>query len=323
MKIAIFYPKNVLASWYTLGGYRQALEAMGHNVVDCQLPGNEPHSIEQIRAMLPNIQELNVCDVVISFFHEYTQRWLEAIYGDNWMHRKFPVIARFDESMDRLDLGLPKRVPELLKWADFYSWPAAQDAERFGGDWLPFGADVTKFCPSKTRWREPNFLYGLAFIGSMYKLRLDYLQRLSECVPNDVTFHCGQCLVQDLSGIRGEQSTWLLSENYRQIKVFFCLPPMSRLLVCKVFEVMGSGTFLMYPKLPGNTAKNLEIFEDGKHLVYYEPGSMMENAEQIKYWLKHDREREQIALAGCQLVHEKYTLKHMLDRLLAPVGVAA
>src|SRR6266436_5232350 len=121
---------------------------MGHEVLDCSFPGNLVQDVDNVRKRMPTIDELNQYDVVLSCYHEYIQSWLAAVYGfENWSKLKVPVIARFDESMDRTDLHLPMRVPELLKWAQFYSFPAAQDAEKYGGGWLPFGADRTIFYP--------------------------------------------------------------------------------------------------------------------------------------------------------------------------------
>ena len=101
--------------------------------------------------------------------------------------------------------------------------------------------------------------------------------------------------------MRVRESFELLAENYRRLKIFFCLPPMSRLVVGKVFDVMACGTFIMYPKLPGDARRNNEIFEDGKHIVYYDLGRMPENAKQIRYYLEHEDEREKIAAEGYRL----------------------
>jgi hypothetical protein len=317
MRIALFYPKNLYASWYALGGYKLALERLGHEVVDLPFPGNEVGNIEVFRAIFPTIKTLNGCDVILSMFHEYVQPWLEAIYGAEWKELTTPVIARFDESMDRADLELPKRVPKLLEWADFYSFPAAQDAERFGGQWLPFAGDVSMFKPSVLCEHDTPKEYEIGFVGSMYPVRLKYLEKLAEHLPNDLTFTTGPCIVQDLGGVNTVESTKLLAENYRKVKIFFCLPPMSRLLVCKVFEVMACGTFLMYPTLPGDAMANTTVFESGKHLVYYQGGHMKKNAAQILHYLENETEREAIAKAGCEKVHFEHTLDQMLEKLLA------
>jgi glycosyltransferase involved in cell wall biosynthesis len=260
---------------------------------------------------------------------------------------KVPVVARFDESMDRHDLGLnPARVEELKAWAHAWSFPAAQDAKRYDGAWHPFGADTEMFRPY-CRCAEPKVLvsrdrgawceacgnslnfkdgknqsgkYRIGFVGSFYEMRAKYLRALAPLLPDDLTFHAGPCFVQDLDGVAAEASTSLLAENYAKLKIFFCLPPMSRLLVAKVFEVMATGTFLMYPRLPGDAGENLEIFQDGVHLAYYEPGNLKRNAAQIRSWLEQDAAREAIAKAGGELVRSRNTLRGMLECLVGMAG---
>ena len=83
---------------------------------------------------------------------KYTQPWLAKLYGaENWKLVKTPVIARFDESFDRNDIGLPARWDELKEWATHFSFPAHQDAKRYGGQFLPFAADTTIFRNSNER----------------------------------------------------------------------------------------------------------------------------------------------------------------------------
>lgn len=316
-RIAIFTIKNVYAGWYSAGAYAEALRRMGHKVLECPLPGNQVQNLDEVKNTVPAISELNRCDLVMSLMHEYVQPWLAAIYGLNeWKRLKVPVVAKMEESMDRTDLGLPVRVPELMEWADHVAFPGAQDAKKYGGAWVTYGCDTQMFNP--TGRAEP--IHDLAFIGQQYKLRLDYIQKLSVHLDNSFTFKWAPCFVQDLSGIREPESTHLLADNYRKIKVFFCLPPLSRLLVGKVFDVMACGTFLMYPRWPGEQSENMEVFEDGHHLVYYDFGYFLKNAEQIKYWLSHDAEREAVARAGCRKVREDHTIEKMLEKLLALAG---
>lgn len=317
MKIAAFYIKNIFAGWYGQGAYVNALKRMGHKVMDCPLPGNQVHDVDQIKNTVPAIGELSKCDAVLSLMHEYTQPWLVAIYGlDDWKRLRIPVVAKFEESMDRGDLGLPVRVPELMAWADHCAFPAAQDAKRYGGAWVNYATDATMFNAGE----HPERVHDLAFIGQPYKLRTDYVQKLSAHLDNSFTFKWQQVIVQDLSGIREPESTQLLADNYRQIKVFFCLPPLSRVIVAKAFDVMACGAFLMYPRWPGEQAENMSVFEDGRHLAYYDFGYFVKNSEQIKYWLGHEGERESIAQAGYCKVHAEHKIEHMMDQLLVLAG---
>jgi len=314
-----------MACWYAIGGYHETLTRMGYDVLNCPFPGNAVQNVDYVRLHMPSVEGLNKCDMVCSMYHEYTQPWLAAVYGwENWSKIKVPIIARFDESMDRNDLGLPARVPELLKWASHYSFPAAQDAKKYGGQWLPFGADTTIFKPHLEDEHGKVYnvkVWELGFIGTMYPDRKRYLDKLIQHMPPNLTFRYGPVIVQDLSGIRERESTELLADNYRSLKMFFCLPPISRLIVEKVFDVMACGTFVLYPRLFGESEENLQVFEDRKHLVYYSFGYFADNAKQIVHYLQNDEERAKIAKAGCELVHKKYTLEGMLERMLESVKV--
>jgi Glycosyl transferases group 1 len=323
VKIALFYVHNLLACHYALFGYRETLERMGHEVLDIPFPQNAPVNVEQVP--VPTLQQLLDCDVVLSTYHEYVQPWLERKYPyEQWeaLMATVPVLARFDESMDRGDLALPHRVPHLKRWATHYSFPAAQDAEKYGGDWLPYGADTTIFNPfgkediTITSSGSTEKLYDLAFIGTPYDKRRKYLEKLVAHVDNSYVFRIANVVVQDLSGIRERESTLLLAENYRQVKLFFCLPPMSNLLVEKIFDVMACDTMVMYPRLQGEAEKNLIAFEDEKHILYYDIGFFSNNGKQVNYYLNHPEEMERIARAGGERVRSKYTLEQMLQSML-------
>lgn len=316
MKLAIFYPRNTLAGWYSLGGYADTLRRMGHEVLDVWLPGNEPHPDTDLAARLPKVEDLESCQAVLSLYHEYTQPWLAYVYGEKWLELKVPTVARYDESMDRVDLNLPNRMEILLQWAKHHSFPAVQDAKKYGGQFLPFGADITMFKP---QGRPERMRWPLAFVGTLYPSRMQYLQGLAGHLGNETTFFCGPVGHYELGGMKEPESTHLLIHAYRHIGVFFCLPPLSRLTVAKVFDVMACGTFVMIPRLHGECADNM-VFENNRHVVYYEPGYMRENAKQIQRWLKNDgSERDTIALAGMNKVREDYSLEKMLQGILANV----
>lgn len=328
-RVALFYIKNLLACHYALFGYRETLERMGHEVIECAFPQNAVQNWDQVAA--PTIEQLMECDVIFSTYHEYVHPWLEKKYTLYWwqqLMKKVPVLARFDESMDRNDLGLPQRVPMLLRWATHYSFPAAQDADKYAGEWLPYGADTTIFYPevkkvlcneyTGTSEFAPDIKkYDVAFIGTLYPKRHEYLMKLIQHIGANTSFYTGNVVVQDLSGIAERETTERLAMNYRQIKIFFCLPPMSRLLVEKIFDIMACDTMVMYPRFPdADFQKNLTIFEDEKHIVYYEYGFYANNGKQVRFYKEHPEEVQRIAQAGGELVRSKYTLKQMLDAML-------
>lgn len=317
MRIALFYPHNMMACHYATGGYRAALESMGHEVFDCPFPGNMVNPA--VLASVPSIEDLQGCDVILSTYHEYTQPWLQAIYTyPEWvmLMRERPVLARFDESMDRHDLSLPDRVPVLLEWATHYSWPAAQDAKKYGGEFHPYGAEPEIFHPGLEGHVKRTRDIDLGFIGSPYPKRQEYLQKLQLHLPQKTMLHIGRVFVQEIDGMNERASTMLLAHNYRRIKIFFCLPPMSNLLVEKIFDVMACGAMVMYPRLQDEAEANLKVFEDGKEIVYYEYGFFADNGKQVKYYLDRPDEVRRIADAGAARIRRDYRLETLLDKML-------
>jgi hypothetical protein len=320
MKIGLFYTWNVLGGWGACGGYSEVLARMGHDVVEYAFPGNPmPNSDYQAHVKTaPGLNQLNGCDIILSLHHEYVQPWLENVYNyeEVWKKIRPPIVARLDESMDRWDLKLELRHGDLRKWCSMLTYPAAQDAEKYGAPWIPHAVDTNMFRGDASTVKR----YEVGFIGSLYHQRRHYLQYLADALGSSVkVVNVGQVLCQDLSGLRGRETMQLLAENYRQIKLFFCLPPISRLTVVKVFEVMACGTFVMCPRFPGAAEKNTALFKDGEEVVYYDIGQFIDNARQITDWLFSDKKREQVATAGAERVRRYHTYERMFTELL---GVA-
>lgn len=69
----------------------------------------------------------------------------------------------------------------------------------------------------------------------------------------------------------------------------------------RVYLHLACGAFVLHPNVPGME----KYFKDGEHLVYYNHSG--ELVEKIKYWLKHEDERKEIARQGCELVHKSHT----------------
>lgn len=80
----------------------------------------------------------------------------------------------------------------------------------------------------------------------------------------------------------------------------------------RIYQILGSGGFLIHPKLDGLAD---EGFIDGENIVLYRNGR--ELREKIDYYLEHDDEREKIRKAGHKHVTENYTyskrVKDFLD----------
>lgn len=80
-------------------------------------------------------------------------------------------------------------------------------------------------------------------------------------------------------------------------------------LSTRVFETLACGGFLLtYGAYP----KEDQLFEDGKHLVYFNWDNL---EEKIDYYLNHEEERKKIGEQGKQEVLNKHTYIHRVRQL--------
>ncbi len=78
----------------------------------------------------------------------------------------------------------------------------------------------------------------------------------------------------------------------------------------RLWFTLGCRGFLVTNYVPGLEG----MFENHRHLVWYE--SPDECAELIRHYLQHPEERQRIAQAGCELVHNNHTYLHRARELL-------
>lgn len=81
------------------------------------------------------------------------------------------------------------------------------------------------------------------------------------------------------------------------------------------FEVPGSGGFL----LTGDADNLTDYYQDGKEIVIYKNTNDMIN--KIKYYLKHNEEREAIARAGYERTLRDHTYKKRFNEIFKTIGL--
>ena len=81
--------------------------------------------------------------------------------------------------------------------------------------------------------------------------------------------------------------------------------------VMRTFEAPACGAFVLHER----TDSHLEIFEEGRNAAFFE--STEELIDKVRYYLGHDREREQIRQAGYQLtVSAGHTYRQRLEEII-------
>lgn len=79
----------------------------------------------------------------------------------------------------------------------------------------------------------------------------------------------------------------------------------------RIFEILSCGAMLITSRIKQNGLE--ELFEEGRHFKAYETAE--ELTALIEYYLKHDEEREKIALAGYEEAINKHTYKNRLKKI--------
>lgn len=172
---------------------------------------------------------------------------------------------------------------------------AVEEMKRDGVEnpiWLPHAFEPQAYPKGENLTKK----YDVCFVGHVNSAnREQALDRLFSEFPN---FYYGQQLFDEAA------------KKYSETKVVFNIS-MEDDLIMRVFEVMGTGSFLLTNWIP--TIE--EHFEDGKDLVLYR--SLDEMVDKAKYYLAHDEERERIAQAGYEKVMKHHTIQNRVDVILS------
>ena len=301
--IVVFHNTAAIGSaWCCAEGIVSAFKEMGHRVID----GGNPRTKQ-----IP-IADLRNADLIVLGAPEWFAADLRKHYGFVWPTLRAKKAAWYAESFHRDDQNF--NFGPLRGLADRHYFPAIQDAEEFGGTWLPFGVDTGLFRP-----KPVEVIHNAAFLGTMYKKRAEYIASMGFPLAR----------MQPVSSPDVRASFELLADAYCSTKIFVNLPALSRLLVTKVTEVMACGTLLLTPLLDHPSGyRNMDIFENRKHLVYYDPAAPQDIAKLVGHYLANPDERAVIAAAGRAEVLRKHAmhipLQKILDdaaRSLAPVEI--
>lgn len=83
---------------------------------------------------------------------------------------------------------------------------------------------------------------------------------------------------------------------------------------CRTFEVLGSGTFLITEEL-----SMPELYTNGTHLVSYPRGDIDQLLRDVRYYIRENGEREEIAQSGHEYAHNFLTVNKNINSLLNTV----
>jgi hypothetical protein len=83
----------------------------------------------------------------------------------------------------------------------------------------------------------------------------------------------------------------------------------------RIYETLGRGGFLIFPEVPGLD----EEFVRYKHFIPYTIRDWQGLKEKIDYYVHHDKEREEIKMAGFEYCKNNHTYRHRCEELIKRV----
>jgi hypothetical protein len=279
---------------------------MGHDVLSVPVPDRDyGPSAPTCRGQIERLkQQSKDYDLAIALA-------ADRISADWWKDLQCPVAVWHVESAGRADEEFARRYEEMRRMTPHCFYPAIQDAERFGGHWLPFGVDTEVFRPVGHIKRYP-----VGFLGHLYGERSTFVTKL-------------QCLGIRVDNPHTARVPWLRTEAHARAQAvelarLICecqinlnLPALSKLYVSRVTEVMACGVPFLTPILPPGANANSRAWDTGP--MEYDPGNIPAMAPLL---LRPDLLRER-ALKNLEEVKQKHTLEARLEKLLATVGRTA
>lgn len=140
-------------------------------------------------------------------------------------------------------------------------------------------------------------VYDVGFAGSLSQRRKRVIDHLKEHGINIV-----------FKEVFGEE----LNRFINECKIFLNIHFTDILTTeTRLNEILGAGSFALSEEV-----SMPDMYIDREHLVYWKSLDCDDLVKKIEYYLEHDREREEIALNGFNMVHSRYTYTKRCKELL-------
>jgi tetratricopeptide (TPR) repeat protein len=257
---------------------REGLLELGHEVVSLQLQQHLDIT-EQIQSVCPDP------DLIVLELHG------SIAVPDNFYECRYPTVAYcIDSPLNEFYLNSYLHLFDFV-FVDQKS--SVANLKKYG-----ITAKLLPLCVSKTMFREQrDKLYDISFVGTLSehrKKRINLLNFLQQYYHINYISGVPVELMQNIFA----QSKIVLNENL--------FPG----LTLRIFQGLASGSLLLTESDGGGVT---DFFEDGTHLVCYNPGNILE----IIYDILHDYEKYQcIARTGQQECLARHTSKNRAEKLL-------
>jgi GT2 family glycosyltransferase/spore maturation protein CgeB/tetratricopeptide (TPR) repeat protein/SAM-dependent methyltransferase len=159
-------------------------------------------------------------------------------------------------------------------------------------EWLPLACD-----PTVHRRHDVPERFDFAFVGNVFPgPRADLLARLARHYPNHFI---GRAYFDDMARLYSAARLTFNRSVGDDINM-------------RVFEALACGSMFLTNDLPA--IGQHELFQDGTHLATY--GGVDELLDKFAFYLARPEVRQRVATTGQQVVIEKHTYRHRMERIL-------
>jgi len=171
----------------------------------------------------------------------------------------------------------------------------------------PFSIDPAYFnCEGKFQNRYPKaFFRGKIdrFYGANpYSTRQNIISKLKLC--------------QEVALAKFQEDLLLKAyiADLKEYQILLNLPSISPTLTARTFEAIGCGGLLLQNRVAGEVSN--QLFQDWKHLVYYDRDNSDDLIAKIRYLIKNPDVAEDIAKQGYELAHQTHTIGDRIYEIL-------
>lgn len=299
-----FEPGNIHRSFYN--GIVAACNTFKEvvDVIPLILPRNEYLTSQHYDYLIEYILKTNGCDLLFTLKGEqisyntlikFVRKHIKTV---TWqIDDPFELIDNCGSKMRKLFPAFYKIYTTSKESINVYYPNIGQTSDRI--DFLPFGYDKNNH-----KNFNLNKIYDVSFVGSSYRERKNtYLDPL--CVSKNIKINIFGEMTRRIS-----HKEMIQVVNKSKINLNFSDQPNGyKSLKNRVPEVLGCGQFLL-----SEYSKDLEeLYKLGTELETF--NSYKELVDKIEFYLKNDKAREKIAVAGAKAV-EKYEYSNLLKPIL-------
>jgi len=319
MNILLSCPNDHQSNCYLVN----ALDDLGHKVF---FVDHRDH-LDQCEQHVPQYLKGEHIDVMLVLYlveeRTYSKEYIRNLKAS------FPAVKYvswiFDSTIDGKLCDENEKFVELVKEYDYFFTVCRGQVESFRRQGVNafFGQEGVDSYVLEALGREKK--HDVSFLGSIghptvHSERLPFLQAVIEKFPKTLIGGVLHRYDEELLSHHLKRPTYNDIEHSKIIadsKInlgFNAWPDIDGYLSARAYRVMGAGGFYMTKRSQGIE----DFYVDGKEIVLYD--NIKDCLEKIRYYLKHDDEREAIALTGKEKTMENYTFEHTLAKMLEEIS---